>query len=296
MGILKGVVSAAITPLKNGGNEVDYDALKNYCDFLIEKGIQGLFICGTTGEGPLLSIQEKESIIKVVVKHVNGRVKVVAHSGEITTENSMKLSKIAQKHGADAVAVVLPYFYSLDEEALLEHFVKVANSVPDFPVYIYNIPQNTINNFSPILLEKLLNKVKNIAGIKTSNADLAQLQAYLEKFNGKHTTFVGSDRYAMAGLGAGAQGIVSGNASTFPELFINLYQSIEKGDIKTARKHQLIINKLATILKDGRYPGYYKKALELRGIKVGKVRAPHRELFPDEVEELKRSLEVMTLI
>jgi 4-hydroxy-tetrahydrodipicolinate synthase len=255
-----------------------------------------LFICGTTGEGPLLSIPEKESIIKAVVDHVKGRVKVIVHSGEITTENSVRLSRIAQQHGADAIAVVLPYFYSLDEEALLEHFVKVANSVPDFPIYIYNIPQNTINNFSPVLLEKLLNRVKNIAGIKTSNPDLVQLQAYLARFNEKHSTFIGSDRYAMAGLAAGAQGIVSGNASAFPEPFIDLYQSVEKEDIKTARKQQSFINKLATVLKDGRYPGFYKKALELRGIKVGKVRAPHRELFPAEVKQLKNSLEVMSLI
>lgn len=293
---LKGVVPAMITPLKNGGKEVDFDALRKYCEFLVSKGVQGLFVCGTTGEGPLLSIQERKSIAEVAVEQIKHRVKVIIQTGYITTEETILLTKHAQHIGADAAGIVLPYFYYLDEKALLEHFVKVAHAVPEFPLFIYNIPQCAGNDLIPEIVRELLARIDNLAGIKNSNPDLFQLQDYVRLMGKKGSVFVGCDGLDLAGLAIGAQGIVSGNASAFPEPFVSLYRAFEKGDIKMARKQQVLINRLRLILKDGRYPAFYKRSLKLRGIEAGSVRAPQRELSSDEVTELKKSLKELALI
>lgn len=296
MFFLKGIIVAMITPLNDGGKEVDFGALRKYCEFLIAKGVQGLFVCGTTGEGPLLSIHERQSIAEVVVDQIKGRVKVIVQTGAITTEDTLQLTKHAQQIGADAAGIVLPYFYYFDENALLEHFISISQAVPNYPLFIYNIPQCAGNNLTPRLLTKLLERVDNIAGLKTSNPDLFQLQDFLQLLGEKYSIFVGCDRLGLAGLTMGAQGIVSGNASTFPEPFINLYRAFEKGDINTAREHQVFIDKLARVLKDGRYPAFFKSALELRAIKAGGVRAPHRELLPEEESQLKKFMEDESLI
>ena len=292
----RGVISAMITPLKNSGREIDEKALRTYCDFLISKGVKGLFICGTTGEGPLMSVEERKRISEIIVDQVKNRAKVIINSGYITTDDTIALIKHSQKIGADAAAVVLPYYYSLDDRSLIDHFIKIARTVPELPFFIYNIPENTINNFVPHILEEIFEKVDNFAGIKTSNADLLQLQEYIDLLHGEIPIYYGNDKLNVPALAMGAAGIISGNASVFPEPFIKLYKNFKEGELEKARQQQAFNYKMATILKDGKYPAVYKKSLELLGINVGNVRPPHRELLPDEVEHLTRSLKELELV
>ncbi|MCD6257255.1 dihydrodipicolinate synthase family protein [Candidatus Aerophobetes bacterium] len=294
--IFKGVVPAIVTPLKKEGREVDLDAFGRYCDFIVEKGVDGLFICGTTGEGPLLSIQERKSIAKVAVERIKGKAKVIIQTGCITTDETVELSIHAQKIGADAVGVLLPYYYNLDDEAMFNHFVKIADAIPGLPLFIYNIPQCTCNNLTPGLFKKLIEKVESIAGIKTSNPDIFQIQEYVRIAGDKCSVFVGCDGLILPGLSVGAKGIVSGNASCFPEPFIEIYRSFERGDLQKAREHQLFIDKLRGALGDGYYVASFKKALGFRGIEAGSVRAPNRELYPEEISRLRRSLKELGLI
>jgi len=292
----KGVVSATITPLTQGGTDVDFDALRRYCDFLVSTGVQGIFICGTTGEGPMLSVEERKAIAKTVVQQVGKRIQVIVHTGDITTRRTVDLSRHAQETGADAVGVVLPYFHPLDEEALVEHFTRVAAAVPGFPVFIYNIPQYTVNNFTPSILAKILERVDNFAGMKTSNPDLFQLQEYVSLLGPGKSLFYGCDRLDLPALAIGASGIISGNASAFPEPFVKLFHAFERGDLKAAREQYAFNCQLAITLKDGRYPAIHKKALEFRGVRGGQVRPPQRELFPEETEELRGALQKMGML
>lgn len=286
----KGLISSMITPLKDSGSRIDDISLQAYCDFLITKGVRGVFICGTTAEGPLLSTEERMKVAEIVVNQMKNQAKVIVHTGNITTETTLKLCEHAQKIGADGIGVVLPYYHSFDEDALVAHFLSVSRAVPDMPFFIYNIPQCTVNNLTPAVLARILDKADNLTGIKTSNPDLFQLQEYLKLLGPDKPVFFGCDRLDLAALALGATGIISGNSSAFPEPFLKLFELFKNGDWIAARRQHEFNYKLAMILRDGNYPAVYKKCLEWRGIKVGNVRRPHQELSPEEAAKLKNSL------
>jgi len=290
MGNWNGVISAIITPMKEDGSAIDTGPVKDYCDFIIDKGVSGIFAMGTTGEGPLLSLEEKKIISKKIVDSVNGRTRVIIQSGCITTEETIQLTRYSKDIGADAAGILLPYYYNLDEEAIFEHFARVAEAVPDFPIFIYNIPQCTCNNLSVKLFERLINEIDTIAGIKTSNPDIFQIIGFVRAAKNKCSVFIGSDGLVLAGLSSGASGVVSGNASVFPEPLIDLYNAFNRGEREKCIEYQQLVDKMRTALGDGYYIDAYKKTLSILGIEVGKPRKPNRELTKEEFERLRKSL------
>lgn len=292
----KGVIPAIVTPLSRDGKRVDHGALREYCDFMVERGVQGIFCCGTTGEGPLLSISERKAVAETIVSQINRRIKVIVQTGYITTEGSVELTIHSQRIGADAVGVVLPYYYHLQDDNLYRHFFSVAEAVPGYPIFIYNIPQCTGNNLSLELFEKLLGSVENIAGVKNSSANMLYMIELIRRAHGRCAVFVGNDGLILPALYAGANGLVSGNASAFPEPFLDIYQAFISGDLKTAREKQLFIDRLRNVLASGRDVESFKKALEFRGLGSGGVRPPNRNLTEDEAETLKKSLNDLGLL
>lgn len=295
MPVWKGVVSAIVTPLKDGGNSIDPEAMCDYCDFIIERGVDGIFALGTTGEGPLLSTSERKSIAEALVAHVNRRVAVIIQTGCIRAEQTIELTKHCRDIEADAAGIVLPYYYNLDDEAIFDHFVRIADTVPGFPLFIYNIPECTGNNLSPDLFGRLIDRIETVVGVKTSNCDIFQVQNYIRIAEDKCSVFIGCDGLILASLSAGVRGIVSGNASVFPEPFVRIYQVLDRGELQKAREYQLSIDKLIEVLAKGGIASF-KKALELRGIRVGGVREPNRNLSDEEAAELRESLREMGLV
>jgi len=292
----EGVFVAMVTPMKKGGKELDLEAMRSYCDFILDKGVQGIFVGGTTGEGPLLSMDERKKLAEVVVDQVKGKTLIIIQTGCITTLETIELTLHAKKIGADAAGVLLPYFYNLDEEAIFEHFVRIADAVPELPLFLYNIPQCTCNNLSCGLFERLLNKIETIVGVKTSNPDIFQIQEFVHISQERCSVFLGHDGLLLAGLSAGAKGIVSGNASCFPEPFVEIYQAFKRGDLEKTRKSQLFIDKLRNALGNGSQIASFKRALDFRGVKVGSVRSPNRELSQEEVLKLRDSLSKLGLV
>lgn len=295
MRVWKGVVSAIVTPLRDGGNDIDAEAMREYCDFIIQKGVDGIFALGTTGEGPLLSLSERKAIAEALVAHVNGKVPVIIQTGCIRAEQTIELTKHCHDIEADAAGIVLPYYYHLDDEAIFKHFVRIADTVPGFPLFIYNIPECTGNNLSPDLFGRLIDRIETVVGVKTSNCDIFQVQDYVRIAEDKCSVFIGCDALILASLSAGVRGIVSGNASVFPELFVMIYQAFDRGELQKVREYQLSIDKLIEVLAKGGIASF-KKALELRGIRVGGVREPNRNLSDGEAAELRESLREMGLV
>jgi dihydrodipicolinate synthase/N-acetylneuraminate lyase len=284
----KGVFPAMLTPFKDGGDTIDLDAIPSYCDFLIEREVDGLFVGGTTGEGLLMSPEERQSLAECVVKHVQGRVKVIFHSGALTTRAAIALTQFACDAGADAAAVVAPFFYSYDDMALRSHFEAIANATPGFPLYVYSLPQCANNHIRPSLLADLF-AIGNFVGVKASNPDFTEIESYLRISAGKDV-FVGNDEFDLPALKSGASGIVSGNASAFPEPFVKLYRAVQTGMPDIASRQQEIISELAKLMGYGCYPARHKRVLELRGVRGGDVRKPHRALTPPDESALKDSL------
>ena len=248
---------------------------------------------GTTGEGTLLSLEEHKALCETVVEHVAGRVPVIAHTGCIGTADTVDLTRHAESIGATAAAMIVPYFFTFDDESLFAHYVTIANAVPGLPLFVYAFPGNAKNDISPGLLRRLLDAAPNIAGIKLSSLDLMRFQEYVAAGGEGFVPVIGADGLMLPALTLGAAGQISGNANVFPEAFCALYDAFMAGDVERARSHQRAINRIRPVLRDGLHPAYFKAALALRGVPAGRVRPPMRELTEREMVELKRDMDAL---
>ncbi len=270
----QGLVVPLVTPLAAGGESVDLEALPALIEFLISRGVNGLMTCGTTGEGALLTYEERQQIASAAVRAAAGRVPVLVQTGAASTADTMALTRHAQACGADAAAVVAPYYFRLSDAALISHYSAVAESAPDFPLFLYNIPQNTGNNLAPAVVAEIARRCSNVVGIKDSSGNLAQLAEYRSEVPRRFYTLVGSDRLILAALAGGADGAVAGNANAVPEPFVELFDAMSAGDLARARLAQARITAVARILGDGGDLSLFKGVLRRRGLSVGPVRRP----------------------
>jgi len=296
MDCIRGIVCPLVTPMLSDGGGIDEVATRQLVDFVIEKGVHALFPCGTTGEGPLLTLQERRRVAEIVVSQARGRVPVIVQTGCIDTKSTILLTQHARSCGADAAAVVAPYFYTLDEISLREHFSRVAHAVPDYPIFLYDIPSNAKNAISPELARHLRAECPNIIGIKTSAGNLAALQKFIEEMDEDFMVMNGADRYTLPAFVMGACAEVSGNSNAFPEVVCGLYNAFAAGNIEQARVQQRILEHICALLSNGPEPAYFKAALKLRGIPAGSVRSPMRELTSEELEALKLELNELGLL
>jgi dihydrodipicolinate synthase/N-acetylneuraminate lyase len=292
----KGVIPAMVTPLKDEGKSLEIDALKEYCAFLADRKVDGVFCGGTTGEGPLLSMDERRKLAEVTVSQLEGKVSVIVQTGCIRTDQTLELTRHARDIGAKAVGVVLPYYYTYGDDMLYAYFSEIAESVPDFPLFLYNIPGCTTNDVSLELFKRLLGGIKSIVGIKNSTDDIFQTSAFIHTAGKRCAIFNGNDGLLLPALSIGAAGLVSGNASAFPEPFVELFHAFEEGDLVKARDLQRFIDKIRMILASGRDNASFKRALQFRGIPVGGVRKPDRDLTDEESARLRDSLKGLDLL
>jgi 4-hydroxy-tetrahydrodipicolinate synthase len=270
----KGLVVPLLTPLTADGENLDIPALEILTEFLIRSGVQGLTTCGTTGEFALLRHSERKQVTEVVVKQATGRVPVVAQTGAITSVETIALTRHARECGANAASVVTPYFYGLTDAALVAHYLAVSSAVPDFPLFLYNIPQRTGNNLSPDVVAEITRSCPNVVGIKDSSGNLGQLAQERMMVNRRFYTLVGSDHLILAGMANGADGAVAGNANVFPEPFVALFKALADGDWAAAGAFQDKVTTGAGILGNAADLSLFKGVLRRRGLETGPVRRP----------------------
>ena len=292
---IKGVVCPMVTPFDEK-DRVDLEGVRRVVDFLLSKGVAALMVAGTTGEGMLLSLAERKVLCEVVVDQVAGRVPVIAHSGCISTADTIDLTRHAASVGATAASVIVPYFFTFDDDSLYTHFVSVANAAPDLPVFLYAFPGNAKNDISATLLERLIAAAPNLVGIKSSNPNLFRLQEYLQVGGEEFLTFCGVDGLMLPALALGAKAQVSGNSNVCPEAFCALYDAFAAGDMERARSLQQVVNRIRRVLKDGITPAYFKAGLATRGVPAGYVRPPMQELTSDQQRQVKQGLRALEVI
>lgn len=292
-----GVFAAMVTPFADDEHFlISPERIEKLCDFLLSKGVHGLFPLGTTGEGPYLSKEERQFTAETVIKHVNKRVPVIIHTGMLTTEDTVELSLHAREIGADAIGVMTPFFRHLDDTAIFNHFIAVAEKVKELPIFIYNIPSNTNNDVAPDLLFRIAAKMDNVIGIKYSSNDLLQLREYRKKMGKDFHVFIGSDEMILPALFEGADGCVSGPASFYPEVITKIYNLFQAGKFKEAYQQQVFFDELRFAFKDGTLLCYFKAILHLRGIEAGRVKPPLRNITQAEMEKLKTDLKNLQLL
>lgn len=270
---IKGVIVPPVTPFDEQG-DIDKAAIKRLVDFLIERGIHGLFPGGTTGEGPLLSISERRQLAEAFVEAADGRLPVIVHTGAITTAATLDLTQHAQAIGAQAAAIIPPYYYHHSNEVLLCHFEHIANQVPDFPIYLYNNPSAVGNSISLEVVTFLVERCPNIVGIKDSSGSLTTLFAMSALRDGDFNTASGNDGQVLMGIALGFDACVSGNANVVPELMVALYHAAAEGKLELARDLQRKVDAVRQLLGDGADLSLFKGILAQRGLAMGAVRAP----------------------
>lgn len=289
---LHGVIVPLVTPFDDH-NQVDHTRLRNVVDFVISKGVHAVMVAGTTGEGPLLSNNERKQVLETVVAQTNHRVPVIAHTGCIDTVGTIDLSQHAANAGADIVSAIVPYFFTFSQEQIYHHFLSVAESVPDTPMLLYAFPGNAKNDILPPLLGRLLKAAPNIVGIKSSNDDLNRFQEYVQVGGEGFTGCFGVDELMLGGLVFGAKAQISGNSNSFPEPFVQLYEAYRAGDLQRAQQLQQVVNAVINLHQGGRTTAFFKATLGLRGIDAGQVRPPMCELTKEEMEEVKKSVKLL---
>jgi len=287
--MLKGIIPALVTPFKD--EEIDCSALEKLLEFLIERKINGVFVSGTNGEGPLLTKEERENLFKEAVRIVNKRIPVIAQIGETTTRDTIYIGKKAVDAGVDAVAIVSPYYFKLDDNSLKTHFVKVAKALAPLPVYLYNLPGNTGNSIKPELAKAIIEESSNVKGVKDSSKDLQVLEDFISILPSSSDVLVGTDSFIFPALTVGAKGAISALANPLPELCVGVYNDFLAGNWEGAKSKQLFLNKVRTITKQMPSISALKVLLRYRGIDVGSSRPPLGVVSPSQEKMLKELME-----
>ena len=277
--MLHGAVAAALTPLRAAGSELDEEAVAPYLDFLALHGVDGILALGTTGEGVLLSVAERQRLTGLFLAAARGRLQVAVHCGAQSTADTVALAEHAAQNGVDAIAVIGPPYFPLDEDELLAHFEAAARACAPLPFYMYEFAARSGYAIPLPVIARLRERAPNLAGLKVSGSPWEKVEPYLVE---GLDVFIGAEGLIAQGLAAGAAGSVSGLAASFPDAVVPLVRdpSPERGERAGS---------LRASLQRLPFHAASKTVLGLRGVPVRPdVRAPLRGLRDDERAEVER--------
>jgi dihydrodipicolinate synthase/N-acetylneuraminate lyase len=275
------LIVAAVTPLRDGGSRPDEAAIGPYAAFLESHGADGAFACGTTGEGILLTLDERRRVARAFRSSLRGTL--IVHAGAQTTADTVALAADAAELGADAVAVIAPPYFPLDDDALTAHFVAAARACAPLPFFCYAFTARSGYPLPVDIIRRIGASVDNLAGLKVSESPFERVEPYLEL---GLPVLIGSEPLIPAGVAHGAIGTVSGMAAAFPDVVRAALDAAD--DAAGMRLGEL----RAAMEASGQFIAAAKHVLGARGVPVGPaMRAPLRGLTHQEAEALGRALE-----
>jgi N-acetylneuraminate lyase len=278
------IYSALMVPF-NEDESVNFKALGQLVEREIREGVEGFYVCGSSGEGLLLSLEEREKVTEYVVKQAAGRVPIIAHCGTVRTADVIRLARHAKQCGCAAVSMIPPYYYHFSMTEITNYYMDVIRAVPDMPVIIYNIPSFTGIEFNKDNAPELLAD-PNIIGIKHTSKDLYNLERMADAFPEK-ILINGFDEQFLAALCMGAQATIGTTVNLFYPLFKGIRAAFEARDLAAGRIFQQDLNRrMETIVKVGLFPAT-KYGCTLKGTDCGNCRRP----FSPLTDEQKRLIE-----
>lgn len=285
---LKGMYSAIVTAFDSKGTYAP-GAMRKLVQHQLEAGLDGFYVCGGTGEGMLLTVEERQAVLETILAEVNGRAGIIAHVGAFRTDETLALARHASEAGVDAIAALPPaYFYKPDTLGLIRYYTAVAEA-STVPLLIYNIPQRTGITMTQDLFDELL-QLENIVGMKDASGNIYSLSLF---FTGGKTPiiFEGEDTVLLGGLLVGACGGIGATYNMMPQLFAKLWNAVQAKDMETAARTQSRINELINALLVVDLFGGLKQTLAWMGLECGEPRTPNRALTEEETAKLRKSLE-----
>lgn len=291
---IQGLIAATFTPLKPDG-KLNLAAVEPVVEHLLSTGVEGLYVCGSTGEGPSLSSEERKRVAEAYVEAAAGRVPVIVQVGHNSLAEASDLARHAQASGADAISAVPPsYFKPASLDVLVACLQEVTDAAPDLPFFYYHIPQlSDVVVDVPELLERAREALPTLAGVKYSSMNVYELQACLEAAEGRYRLLFGVDEMLLSGLVAGAHGAVGSTYNFATPLYRKVTEALARGDLDEARKQQGRAVRLVRTIS--RYPAApaLKTVMSFIGLDCGPTRLPLTPLSGTAVSALRQELEAL---
>ncbi|GAB3254211.1 dihydrodipicolinate synthase family protein [Arthrobacter pigmenti] len=282
---LGGILTALSTPFDDNGH-IDYGRLRSHIDRTIDGGVDGVVVCGSTGEFAAMSPTERRELVEAVVDHVSGRVPVVAQTGAVSTAEAIELSRHAQQAGADVIMLVTPYYEPLSLEETIDYLRTVAAAV-ELPVMLYNMPAATGVNLDAETAGSLAREVENIRYIKDSSTNMEQALQLIHHHSDHLKTFIGWDSLIFSALSEGAAGAVAGAASVLPHELVSVHRKLAAGDVAGARAEWERIYPLIDGMISLPFISAIKSALRDLGAPIGSPRHPTADLTAEQAEGVR---------
>lgn len=279
----QGIFSALVTPMHDD-ESVNWDMLRQVVRYELERGVEGFYCCGSSGEGLLLSLDERKRILETVLDETAGRVKVITHIGTIRTRDVIDLGLHAKAAGADAVSMIPPFYYKFSIEEIVGYYTDVAEALKDIGVIVYNIPQFTGVNFEKVHLNRLLNH-ENIIGIKHTSQDLYGLERIMSAHPNK-AYFNGFDEMFLPAVSLGVTSTIGTTVNLYPQLFKGVRDSMSRNEMKDAQSFQNEINRNVEIMCSVGIFNAVKYIFGKIGFDCGTCRSPFKSLNSSQVKAL----------
>jgi 4-hydroxy-tetrahydrodipicolinate synthase len=291
---VRGIIPPVATPMQ-ANEDLDLPRFRWFLDYLLNAGVHGVFVLGTNSEFYALDEREKQQVIASALDHVRGRVPVWAGTGAETTREAIRLTKMAEKEGAQGVSVITPYFLIPSQQEIFDHYRRIAESTR-LPVVLYNNPATCGGVKIDVDTVARLAEIPNIIGIKDSSGDLQNTNEYLRVVPDRFNVLQGRDTLIYQALIFGARGAIPATGNIAPRLLVEIYESFQRGDHTTAMAAQKRLTPIRLALTLGTAPGGVKAALALMGMSIGPSRAPINPLPPEKQQKMKAALEAAGLI
>lgn len=289
---LYGVIPPMITPFTQGG-ELDIPGLEALVDYLSTR-VDGLFICGSYGSGPLMNVEERKAVAEVVLKRAGGKIPVVVHTGTANSRDTAALSAHAAAAGAAAVSAVAPYYYHHNPESVTAFYRAMLAAVPkDYPVYVYHNPKFSGYEISADTIRLLAGE--GVRGVKDATFDIMKFAGYMRELGtGGFDVVLGTESMWLSARALGAEAYIPGLANAFPELCVKMHREGMAGDFDACRNTQFEVNKLRDVMYlAGSTQIAVYAMLEIRGIVKTFPRSPF--LPAGETEKAKIAAALKTL-
>lgn len=284
--VFTGACTALVTPFSNG--KVDYSMLRKLLHRQMAAGIHAVVLCGTTGEAPTLTDEEKLTIFQQAKEFTGDDCTIIAGTGSNSTQHALTLSRAAEEVGADALLVVSPYYNKATAEGLLAHYTAVAGAV-HIPVIAYNVPGRTGVDI-PVEVYAQLAEIPNIAGVKEASSDITKINRIRSVCPGDFSVWSGNDSMIVPVMALGGQGVISVLSNLLPVETQAMAQAALDGDFDTAAALQIQLTPLIDLLFSEPNPIPVKAAMELLGLDCGSCRLPLTPLSSQNLQKLKQAL------
>jgi len=288
------VLTAMITPFKEDGS-VNYAVAEQLAVYLADRGTDSLVLCGTTGESPTMTWDEEYELFQVVQQAVAGKAKVIAGAGSNSTREAIEATQKAAKLGLDGCLQVVPYYNKPPQEGLYNHFRAIAQSAPELPIMLYNIPGRTGQNMLPETVAQLA-EIPNIVAVKEASGNLDQASQIRRLTSPEFAIYSGDDSLTLPMLAVGGSGVVSVASHLVGEQLQQMIEAFEKGQVQVATQIHLQLFDLFKALFLTTNPIPVKTALKLQGWDVGSTRPPLCDPPVEVTQKLKDALSQLAQI